>query len=151
MPTEKQIGEIWTDVLDDVLTYCVPEQVRERVLSALVGLEVKRRNGPRFRCITGAELAKMPVNKNYHAEKEATSLIIQVLTRSITNYFSKEEGAKILFRDHYGFGTGSGWLPDYLDGLPGIRVDKKACVKISDSAGPSRLHSDDDNEETDVA
>ena len=62
-----------------------------------------------------------------------------MLTWSITNNFSKEDAARILFRDHYGRGTGSGWLPDYLDGLPGITIDKAKCAEISDSAGPSQL------------
>jgi hypothetical protein len=28
-------------------------------------------------------------------------------------------------------GTGSGWLPDYLDGLPAIKVDLKQAAAIA--------------------
>ena len=64
--------------------------------------------------------------------------MVQVLTRSITNNFSKEDAAKVLFREHR-HGTGSGWLPDYLDGLPGIEVDRETCAAIADEVGPSKL------------
>jgi hypothetical protein len=60
------------------------------------------------------------------------SLIIQTLVRSITNSHSSDDAATILFREHR-MGTGSGWLPDYLDGLPGLDVDLKRCRAISDS------------------
>ena len=65
--------------------------------------------------------------------------MVQVLTRSITNNFSKEDAAKVLFRRQGRDGTGSRWLPDYLDGLPGIEVDRETCAAIADEVGPSKL------------
>jgi hypothetical protein len=50
-----------------------------------------------------------------------------------------ELASAVLFRRQGRGGTGSRWLPDYLDGLPGIEVDKKKCADIADTAGPSRL------------
>ena len=55
--------------------------------------------------------------KRWHAVDEATSVIVQVLVRDIANSHSKADAAAVLFRNHHGRGTGSGWLPDYLDGL----------------------------------
>ena len=31
-------------------------------------------------------------------------------------------------------GSGSGWLPDYLDGLPAIKVDITKAAKIAEQA-----------------
>ena len=66
------------------------------------------------------KLGKLDPEK-YHAKKEALSLMIQVMTRSITNNISKEDAAKVLFRRQGRDGTGSRWLPDCLDGLPALR------------------------------
>ena len=66
------------------------------------------------------------------------SLIIQTLVRSITNSHSSDDAATILFREHQ-LGTGSGWLPDDLNGLPGLDVDLKRCRAISDSIAGSKL------------
>jgi hypothetical protein len=68
--------------------------------------------------------------KNWHAENEAVSLIIQTLVRSITNSHSSDEAAAILFREHR-MGNDIGWLPDYLDGLPGLDVDLKRCRALT--------------------
>lgn len=125
--------EVWTEVLGDAL-YCVPREIREQVLSAL--LERERAREPiQIVRISDFDAGEF---KNYHAEKEAVSLMVQVLTRSITNNFSKDDAAKVLFREHRN-GTGSGWLPDYLDGLPGIKVNRDKCAAIADAAGPSKL------------
>jgi hypothetical protein len=63
-------------------------------------------------------------------------LIIQAPTRSKLTNHSKEDAAKILFRDHHGCGTGPDWLVEYLRG---ISVDRARCIAISDAAGPSKL------------
>jgi hypothetical protein len=110
--------------------------MREQVRNALLENERKRKLRPLIMHYT--EFVEDADFSNYHAATEAVSLMVQVLTRSITNNFSKEDAAKVLFRDH-SHGTGSGWLPDYLDGLPGIEVDREACAAIADLAGPSEL------------
>jgi len=125
--------EIWTEALGDVLAFCIPSEIREQVLRAL--LEEQKERGTTAKPF---KLGKLDPEK-YHAKKEARSLMIQVMTRSITNNISKEDAAKVLFRRQGRGGTGSRWLPDYLDGLPGIEVDKKKCADIADTAGPSRL------------
>jgi hypothetical protein len=128
-----QAIDIWIEALDDVL-WCIPPEIREQVL---VRLLEKERNRKPLEIVRIGELDADEF-RNYHAEMEAVSLMVQVLTRSITNNFSKEDAAKVLFREHRR-GTGSGWLPDYLDGLPGIEVDKATCAAIADLAGPSEL------------
>ena len=126
--------EIWTEVLDDAL-HCVPREIREQVLSALLLARERAREPIQIVRVSECDAGDF---KNYHAEKEAVSLMVQVLTRSITNNFSKDDAAKVLFREHRN-GTGSGWLPDYLDGLPGIKVNRNKCAAIADAAGPSKL------------
>ncbi len=62
--------------------------------------------------------------------------MVQSLVRFITNNHAPERAAAILFREHRapGFhGTGSGFLPDYLDGLPGLTVDHGRCIKIAEA------------------
>lgn len=121
--------EIWAEVLDDAL-HCVPREIRERVLSALL-VRARAREPIQIARISEVGAGEF---KNYHAEKEAVSLMVQVLTRSITNNFSKDDAAKVLFREHRN-GTGSGWL----HGLPGIKVNRNKCAAIADAAGPSKL------------
>jgi hypothetical protein len=64
---------------------------------------------------------------------EAQSVIVQVLTRTITNHHSAAQAAAILFRPHRerGEGTGSGWLPDYLDNLAGVTIDRAKCTDLA--------------------
>jgi hypothetical protein len=74
------------------------------------------------------ETRSCPGWRYWNSIMQFKSLIIQVFLRNITNSHSKEDAAKILFMGHSN-GTGSGWLPDYLDGLPAIKVDlEKAAV-----------------------
>jgi hypothetical protein len=58
------------------------------------------------------------------------SAVIQVFTPDIRNNTSAEDAAGILFQRHAN-GSGSGWLPDYLDALPGVRVDFKKLLTNS--------------------
>ena len=46
MKQDRQIEEIWAEVLDDILLDCVPEEVRERVLSTLLARAMERRRAP---------------------------------------------------------------------------------------------------------
>ena len=133
--TNERAIAIWFDALDDVL-FCVPPAVRLEVLHKLTASEIERREKP-LRFISFSELDQVSL-ENWHAVKEAASLNVQVLVRSITNNHSPDDAAKVLFREHR-MGTGSGWLPDYLDGLPGVAVDLQRCEKIADSNGKSDL------------
>lgn len=65
----------------------------------------------------------------------AASIMVQVLVRAIRNSHAPERASAILFREHRD-GTGSGWLPDYLDGLPGITVDRDRCIQIATKGLP---------------
>ena len=112
--TERAI-KIWTEALGGVIAFCIPSEIREQVLSAL--LEEQKERGTTAKPF---KLGKLDPEK-YHAKKEALSLMIQVMTRSITNNISKEDAAKVLFRRQGRDGTGSRWLPDCLDGLPALR------------------------------
>jgi hypothetical protein len=129
---------VWSAALEDVL-FCVPRNLRLEALRRLISSEEERQSAGPLRFWTVADLDAAEF-KYWHAEKEAASLIIQVLVRSITNNHSEADAARVLFREHRG-GTGSGWLPDYLDGLPGITVDLKRCQAIADANGKSELAS----------
>jgi hypothetical protein len=131
---------IWTGVLEDVL-FCVPREIRLTVLRKLAE-DHEKREAERERCglklLTVRDLCSIEEPKYANAQDEATSLVVQVLVRAITNNHSGEDAAKILFREHRR-GTGSGWLPGYLDGLPGLNVNLKHCAKIARSNGKSKL------------
>jgi hypothetical protein len=120
--TEKLI--IWREAIQKAL-YCVPFEDREEVLRQLTAKHAADLAGPRFKVISFQDLTAP-------CETEASSLIVQVLVRSITNNHSPERASAILFREHRD-GTGSGWLPDYLDGLPGITVDRDRCIAIAEA------------------
>jgi hypothetical protein len=127
---------VWFAALEDVL-FCVPRDFRLEALRRLISSEEERQSADSLRVWTVSDFDPAEF-KFWHAEKEAASLIIQVLVRSITNNHSKDDAARVLFREHR-MGTGSGWLPDYLDGLPGITVDLKRCQAIADANGKSEL------------
>jgi hypothetical protein len=136
---DHEATEIWTEALKEV-SRCVPHEVREQVLTALLEKERARarEREPGLTFIDFSNWDSVPAALERRAKKEAVSLLIQVLTRWITRDHSKEEAARILFREHR-HGRGSGWLPDHLDGMPGIAVDRKRCADIASSAGRSML------------
>jgi hypothetical protein len=131
MMMDEQDVSTWVGAIE-LATFCMPPKLRLKVLHKLVENESERHD----RIITryNFDPAKL---KNWRAENEAVSLIIQTLVRSITNSHSSDDAATILFREHR-MGTGSGWLPDDLDGLPGLDVDLKRCRAISDSNAGSK-------------
>ncbi len=132
---------IWREAIEDAL-FCVPPSIRGEVLAELMEKEKERAaRDPltAFTFLTVADLVK-PCESDglFNHIAEATSLIVQVLVRSITNSHSAEDAAKILFREHR-HGTGGRWLPAYLRDLPGIRIDIKKAAKISDENGKTKL------------
>jgi hypothetical protein len=133
---------VWFKAMENVL-FCLPPAVRLEVLHRLTASEIERIQCRKNEIIQLISLADFDLAtfENWRAVKEAASLIIQVLVRSITNNHSPNDAAKVLFREHRR-GTGSGWLPDYLDGLPGITVDLKRCHTISACNGTSKLTRD---------
>jgi hypothetical protein len=128
--TEKLI--VWREAIQKAL-YCVPFEDREEVLRQLTAKHAAGLAGPRFKVISFQDLtAPRETDGLWNPIIKVSSLIVQVLVRSITNNHSPERASAILFREHRD-GTGSGWLPDYLDGLPGITVDRDRCIKIADA------------------
>jgi len=136
---DERLIAVWFKAMENVL-FCLPPAVRLEVLHRLTASEIERCENDHIRLISLADF-DLATLQNWHAVKEAASLIVQVLVRSITNNHSPNDAAKVLFREHRR-GTGSGWLPDYLDGLPGITVDLKRCETISASNGASKLTRD---------
>jgi hypothetical protein len=123
---------VWREAIQRAL-YCVPFEDRAEVLRQLTEAHVADLAGPRFKITSFQELtAPRETDGLWNPIIRASSLIVQVLVRSITNNHSPERASAILFREHRD-GTGSGWLPDYLDGLPGITVDRDRCIKIAEA------------------
>jgi hypothetical protein len=107
---------IWFGALKRVL-FCVPTSVRLEVLRKLTDSEIERQKEPPVTVINASEFVYPREFEYRRPQHEAVSLII-MLVRSITSSHSPDEAAKVLFREHRR-GTGSGWLPDYLDRLTG--------------------------------
>jgi hypothetical protein len=124
MKTDEQDVSTWVGAIE-LATFCVPPKLRLEVLSRLLDNESERHD----RIITRYTFDPAKL-KNWHAENEAVSLIIQTLVRSITNSHSSDEAAAILFREHRMW-SDIGWLPDCLNGLPGLDVDLKRCRALT--------------------
>jgi hypothetical protein len=77
----------------------------------------------------------LPGLRHWDAIMRLRSLVIQALTRRIRNNHSPEEAAKLLFAGHP-HGHGSGWIVEYLDGLPGIKVDKARIMRAIGRSTP---------------
>jgi hypothetical protein len=117
---------------------CVPFETRGEVLRRLAGEHEARLSQRQqleageitpFKTVCASEWAGKPLAPR-GPMMAATSIMVQILVRAIRNGHSPERASAILFREHRN-GTGSGWLPDYLDGLPGITVDRDRCIKIA--------------------
>ena len=121
--TESDICNIdaWAKVVGDLLFLVRPE-ARITVLRRAVQHEeaeiAGREKHGRLKIVFAADLASDGSwMKTWHAAYRLKSLVVQVFARCIINSHSPEGGAKLLFADHL-YGTGSGNLGDYIDGLP---------------------------------
>jgi hypothetical protein len=125
---------VWREAIQRAL-YCVPFEHREEVLRQLTAKHAAGLAGPRFKVFSFEKLtAPSETDGIWNPIMRASSLIVQVLVRTITSNHSPERASAILFREHRE-GTGSGWLPDYLDGLPGITVDRERIAIAMAEAG----------------
>lgn len=144
---------VWREAIYEVLL-CVAPELRAKVLAAVADKEAAA--GARREQMKAWTLDEMKVETAAEDQEwdagddtdlppprnarifEAQSVIVQVLTRAITNHHSPAGAAAILFRPHRerGEGTGSGWLPDYLDNLAGITIDRAKCVDLARGRRP---------------
>jgi hypothetical protein len=128
------------EVLEDLLHLVEPDKRLEVLTTAVAKEEVAREKREvsklDWMSMDEASMAAYrasPGFRYWNRIMRFKSLIIQVFTRDITNDHSAEDAAKILFTQHRN-GNGSGWLPDYLDGLPALKVDLKKAASISGGA-----------------
>jgi len=124
---------------------CIPATLRADVLAQLLAeqqAKAEARDASEliaageirpFKTFNAANWEGVPLPPPRGPEMAAASVMVQTLVRSIANSHSKQGAAAILFREHRR-GAGSGWLPDYLDGLPGITVNRDKCVQIAIAA-----------------
>jgi hypothetical protein len=123
---------------------CVPFETRGEVLQRLVGEHEARLRErqqmestgeiPPFQPVCVSEWIGKPIPPRGPV-MAAASIMVQVLVRAIRNSHAPDRASAILFREHR-HGTGSGWLPDYLDGLPGLTVDRDRCIAIARERQP---------------
>jgi hypothetical protein len=122
-------------VIEDLLFLVAPSK-RIEVLEAVANEEAasrKRHASCGLEVWTIADLPETQAGPGWRYSNsimQFKSLIIQVFLSNITNNHSREDAAKILLMGHRN-GTGSGWLPDYLDGLPAIKVDLEKAAAIA--------------------
>jgi hypothetical protein len=121
--------EAWAEVFRDIL-YLVPGELRAEVLALVVRNDEVERKEP---VLTRA--SDLPEPRHWYAIMRLRSLVIQVLVRRIKNNNSPEDAAKLLFAEHP-HGHGSGWLGEYLDDMPGIKVDKKRILALIGQPAP---------------
>ncbi|HEX5509849.1 MAG TPA: hypothetical protein VFX37_15215 [Pseudolabrys sp.] len=132
-PMEDQ-EEIWASVIKEIIRD-IPPDWRERVICEVMTME-----RPSLVIKATPFVLRDPGTFRLdNAKNEARSVLIQILVSAITNSHSPEGAAKVLFKRHAGLGHGSGWLPDYLAGLPGIQVNEKKCAALADKSVASKL------------
>jgi hypothetical protein len=120
---------IWREAMQKALD-CVPFEIRNEVLRQLSDKQ-KAGAKSRFKVISLGELQPTDSDGLWNPIARASSVVVQRLVRFIRNNHSPQRAAGIMFREHRDElfrGTGSGFLPDYLDGLPGITVDRDKCI-----------------------
>jgi hypothetical protein len=123
-------------VIEDLLFLVAPSKRIEVLERAVANEEAASRKRHASCGLEVWTIADLPVTqacpgwRYSNSIMQFKSLIIQVFLRNITNNHSREDAAKILFMGHRN-GTGSGWLPDYLDGLPAIKVDLEKAAAIA--------------------
>lgn len=123
-------------VIEDLLFLVAPSkriEVLKRAVANEEAASCKRYESGGLEVWTIADLPETracPGWRYWNSIMRFKSLVIQVFLRNITNNNSREDAAKILFMGHRN-GTGSGWLPDYLDGLPAIEVDLDKAAAIA--------------------
>jgi hypothetical protein len=120
------------EVIDDLLNL-VPRHKRLDVLNAAIAKELARKTKPLLIPVTEFvdSWVQSPRRRYWHDIMRFESLVVQVFTRNITNNHSKEDAANVLFARHRN-GHGSGWLVDYLHGLPALYIDREQAAAIAD-------------------
>jgi hypothetical protein len=120
--TEKDIHnvEAWTHVIEDVL-WPVPLDVRAEIMAMLAKRneearkEVEAHGGfvvISFDPASNDEFMQA-VGRYWSAAMRLRSLVVQILTRRISNNHSPERAAELLYAQHR-YGQGSRMLQDYL-------------------------------------
>jgi hypothetical protein len=144
--TEDRDVLIAAEVIEDLLCLVPPEKRLEVIkqVAAKEELAAKKREerGDRLELMFFDEASMerweaSPANRYWNHIMRFKSLVIQIFTRDITNDHSKEKAAQILFMEHKN-GHGSGWLPDYLDGLPALKVDLKKAAALAQDHRPNQ-------------
>jgi hypothetical protein len=149
MTTERDVI-VWREAIYEALL-CVPAAIRGEVFKQIADkLAARQASANQMKAWTledmkaEAELKNEEWNAGENTELppprnarifEAQSVIVQVLTRAIRNSHSPATAAAILFRQHR-TGAGSRWLPDYLDGLPAIKIDRAKAAQIAMAEAP---------------
>jgi hypothetical protein len=125
--------EAWAKVFRDIL-YLVPGELRAELLTLVVQNDEAERKEAGLLKVSEIN-TDAPGLRHWDAGMQLRSLVIQVLVRQIRNSNSPEEVAKLLFAEHP-HGHGSGWIVEYLEGLPGIKVDRARIIALIGQSTP---------------
>jgi len=114
--------EAWAVVLRDAL-YCADQETREAILSRAHELiAADRRQRGKIMEMNADDLGPGVLFRTEAMKLKAS--VIASFMRSIRNNHSPREAGRILFA-HHARAEGSGYIADYLDGVPGVSIDQR--------------------------
>jgi hypothetical protein len=120
--------EAWAELIEDAL-FIAPAEDRLTILEMVVenekaARERRAKNGDFEKWSAAELLADGGVLRHWRTKMRLRALLVQVFVRTVANNHSPENAAKILFVGQH-HGTGSGYLADYIDGLPRATKPKR--------------------------
>jgi hypothetical protein len=119
----------WMEVINQLL-FLAPNEMRIEILEKALEQERERVREP-FKIIDASELNDMDIPPR---PSDIQAALAYTFTRTIRNNHAPAAAAKLLFDTCHAAAPGSGWMLDYLDGLPGIKVEEhmRHIVEMSD-------------------
>jgi hypothetical protein len=141
--SKKQDDDIvlpWAEIIGDMLRH-IPAENRLAVLAKAVESEQASQREPVIQSSAGfiKDWDQRPGIRYRHDIMRFESMVAYSFIRRIISSHSKQDAARVLFAEHRGNRVpGSGWLPEYLDGLPAVKIDLKKAAAIQRACTSSR-------------
>jgi hypothetical protein len=118
--------EAAAEVIGDVLQYIAPDKRAVALAIAVKAEEAERAereaNGG-FKFFDAGEVYESPGMHHWNCIMQLKARLAYTFIRTIRNNHSPQRAAQLLFQRHR-YTPGSGYLEEYLDGLPGARRDR---------------------------
>jgi hypothetical protein len=133
MGTIDDVAQItaWARVVNDVLR-SAPRELIDEILEAAGEERDKQQRRPVILSGSRAELTTPAERLVY---ERCLSRVVQVMVRKIVNGHSPQDAGAILFQ-HHAHASGSGLLVDYLEHLPGVRIDRGVVALVAGQDDP---------------